>query len=55
MSEFEELIERKPEVCSLLMKKVREYYADSSHEAAFREWYKEKYGYEYEPEKRPAV
>lgn len=50
-----EVLERKPGFCPELMKKVKEYYADSNHEAAFREWYKEKYGYEYEPEKRSAV
>lgn len=50
-----ELLEENPGVCSELMRKVREYYADSNHEAEFREWYKEKYGYEYEPEKRSAV
>lgn len=55
MNEFEELVERKPVVCSQLMKKVREYYADESHEAAFRQWYKETYGHEYEPEKRSAI
>jgi len=55
MNEFEGLIERKPVVCTLLMKKVREYYADETHEAAFRQWYKEKYGCEYQQERRTAV
>lgn len=55
MDGLEELIEKKPSVCFQLMKSVREYYADSNHETAFREWYKEKYGHEYEPEKRSAV
>ncbi len=53
--DLNEMLIRKPGVGPVLMKKVKEYYADESHEAAFRQWFEEKYGYEYEPKRRTAI
>lgn len=53
--ELAELLDKKPMVCAVLMDRVRDYYADEQHEAEFRAWYKERYGQEYEPNKRPAL
>ena len=50
-----QLLNEKPTVCAVLYQSVKEYYADPQHEADFREWYRSKYGKEYEPERRFAV
>ena len=52
---IEDVLKEKPTVCAMLMGKVKAYYADEAHEAEFRKWYEEKYGYEYKPEKWTAV
>lgn len=44
-----EMLNEKPTVCAMLYSKVKEYFTDEEHEAAFREWYLRKYGHEYEP------
>ena len=49
------LLEQKPAVTTVLYQQVKEYYADEEHEQAFREWYREKYGHEYEPENRTEI
>ena len=49
------LLDEKPAVTAVLYRSVTEYYADEQHEQAFREWYREKYGHEYEPKNRPQV
>ena len=49
------LLEQKPAVTAVLYQSVKEYFADEAHEQAFREWYREKYGYEYEPKKRTEI
>ncbi|MCD8189506.1 MAG: hypothetical protein LUD78_04685 [Clostridiales bacterium] len=35
-------------VCSILAKKVKEYYRDPEHQRQFEEWYQQKYGKPYE-------
>lgn len=35
-------------ICDVLMSKVREYFRDEEHRKAFEEWYRQKYGKEYE-------
>lgn len=52
---LQQLIAEKPSVCAVLYASVRDYYADPEHEREFENWYKETYGKEYEPERRPAV
>ena len=49
------LLEQKPAVTVVLYQQVKEYYANEEHEQAFREWYRNKYGHEYEPEKRTEI
>lgn len=41
------LLEEKP-FCSILMKKVEAYFQDEEHRRQFEEWYKKKYGKDYE-------
>ena len=52
---IEDVLREKPTVCAMLMVKVKDYYADGAHEAEFRNWYKEKYGKEYKPERRSSI
>ena len=53
--EMAELLTKKPMFCADLRDRVQAFFADGQHEEAFRAWYKEKYGKEYEPNKRPAL
>lgn len=41
------LLEEKP-FCTILAKKVEDYFRDETHRKQFEEWYKQKYGKEYE-------
>lgn len=41
------LLEEKP-LCPILMKKVEEYFQDEEHKRQFEEWYRQKYGKDYE-------
>lgn len=38
---------KRANVCAVLADKVKEYFKDDSHKAAFEEWYRKKYGKEY--------
>lgn len=49
------LLNEKPAVTAVLYNQVIDYYADAEHEQAFREWYRNKYGHEYEPKKRNQI
>ena len=49
--ELAELLTKKPMFCADLRDRVQEFFADGQHEEAFRAWYKEKYGKEYEPKR----
>lgn len=35
-------------MCYVLVKKVQEYFQDTEHRKQFEEWYKKKYGKDYE-------
>lgn len=48
-----QLLAQKPGFCVMLKEKVEDYFRDPEHEQSFREWYREKYGHEYEPKRRP--
>ncbi len=41
------LLEEKP-FCTILAKKVEAYFQDEEHRKQFEEWYKKKYGKDYE-------
>lgn len=41
------LLEEKP-ICTILIKKVEDYFRDEEHRRQFEEWYRKKYGKEYE-------
>ena len=41
------LLEEKP-FCTILAKKVEAYFQDEEHRRQFEEWYKKKYGKDYE-------
>ena len=41
-----ETLEEKP-ICSILHKKVEDYFRDEEHRRQFEEWYKQKYGKSY--------
>ena len=41
------LLEERP-FCTILAKKVEEYFRDEEHRKRFEEWYRRKYGKEYE-------
>ena len=53
--DLNELLESKPGFTTALWDRVEAYYTDPQHEAAFRAWYKEKYGEEYKSNERAAV
>ena len=55
MNEVSELLIKKPTVCAMLMRKAEEFFQEEEHERAFLEWYRCKYGHEYEQSKRTAV
>ena len=42
-----ELLEEKP-IASILVRKVENYFRDEEHRKQFEEWYRRKYGKEYE-------
>lgn len=42
------LLEDKPSFCTILMKKVEDYFRDEEHRKQFEEWYRKKYGKDYE-------
>ena len=41
------LLEEKP-ICTILIRKVEDYFRDEEHRQQFEEWYRKKYGKEYE-------
>lgn len=47
MTELSRLLEEKP-ICTILAKKVQDYFKDEKHKREFEEWYRKKYGKEYE-------
>ncbi len=47
MNELATLVEEKA-VCSILVEKVNQYFKDPKHRKAFEEWYRQRYGKEYE-------
>lgn len=47
MSELGEVLREKP-FCTILTKKVEAYFQDEEHRRQFEEWYKKKYGKDYE-------
>lgn len=48
MSMLTAVLEEKPSFCTILMKKVEDYFQDEEHRKQFEEWYREKYGKDYE-------
>ena len=48
---LQELLEKKPLMCRVLMEKVEDYFQDEEHEKAFEAWYEKKYGKPYEQQK----
>ena len=47
MSDLEHLLKEKT-FCFILLQKVQNYYKDPEHRKQFEEWYRKKYGKEYE-------
>lgn len=43
-----DVLESKPSFCAILMKKVEDYFRDAEHRKQFEEWYRKKYGKDYE-------
>jgi hypothetical protein len=42
------LLEDRPSFCASLVKRVEAYFQDEEHRRRFEEWYKKKYGKDYE-------
>lgn len=47
MSDLAAVLEEK-HFCSILMKKVEDYFRDEEHRKQFENWYRNKYGKDYE-------
>ena len=47
MPEFAKLVDD-TYICECLISKVKEYYQDADNRKAFENWYKDKYGIDYE-------